>query len=105
MHYTNIVDISRDTYEKNSIETIVDNDQILCLNEKHIKEGLDHKQLREITIKYNSNHGKHRFKLVDQPRKCNRILIKEKLAIKVIMDLKLHQLINLDQLIHLNNMI
>ena len=60
----------------------------MCLNEKRIKEGFDHKKLREITIKYNSNHGKHRFKLVDQPRKCNTILIKEKLAIKVIMDFK-----------------
>ena len=39
-----MVDISRKTYKRNSIETIVDNDGILWLNEKHIKERLDHKK-------------------------------------------------------------
>ena len=38
------------TYEKNGIEAIVDNDGILWLNEKHIEKGLEHKNLREITI-------------------------------------------------------
>ena len=56
-----MVDISRKTYGKNGIETIVDNDGILWLNEKHIEEGLDHKNLREITIKYHSDHRKHRY--------------------------------------------
>ena len=50
-----LVDISRKTYERNGIETIVDNDGILWLNEKHIEEGLDHKNLQEITRKY-SDH-------------------------------------------------
>ena len=39
----NIVDISRKTYERNGIETIVDDYWILWLNEKHIEERLDHK--------------------------------------------------------------
>ena len=57
------------------------------LNEKQIEEGLDHKDLREITTKYNSNHRKHRYELVEEPKKrVNRIFIDEKLAIKVIMD-------------------
>ena len=38
-----MVDISRKTYEKIGIGTIVDNDGILWLNEKHIEEGLYHK--------------------------------------------------------------
>ena len=33
--------ISRKTYERNGIETIVDNDGILWLNEKHTEEELD----------------------------------------------------------------
>ena len=45
-----MVDISTKTYERNGIETIVDNDGILWLKEKHIEEGLDHKYLWEITI-------------------------------------------------------
>ena len=36
-------------YERNGIETMVDNDGILLLNEKHTEEELDHKTLREIT--------------------------------------------------------
>ena len=54
-----MVDISRKTYEKCGIETIVDNSGILWLNENHIEEGLDHKDLQEITIEYHSDHGKH----------------------------------------------
>ena len=34
-----MVDISRETYLRNITETIVDNDGILWLNEKHIEEG------------------------------------------------------------------
>ena len=87
MYYINIVDISRKTYGKNGIERIVDNDEMLRLNEKHIEEGLDHKHLREITTKYNSNHRKHRYELVEEPKKqVNIIFIGEKLAIKVTMD-------------------
>ena len=42
--------------------------------------------MREITIKYHSNHRKHRFELVEEPKKhVYRILRDEKLAIKVIM--------------------
>ena len=82
-----MVDISRKTYERNGKETIVHNDEILWLNEKHIEEGLDYKNLQEITTKYNSNHRKHRHKLVEEPTKqVNRIFVNEKLASKVIMD-------------------
>ena len=45
---------------RNGIETIVDNHGILCLNKKHIREGLVHKSLREVTSRYHSDHRKHR---------------------------------------------
>ena len=41
-----MVDISRKTYVRNGIEAIADNDGILWLNERHIEEGLNHKNLR-----------------------------------------------------------
>ena len=63
-----MVDISRKTYARNGIETIVDNDGILWLNEKYIEEGTYRKNLREITIKYHSNHRKHKYDLVDEPK-------------------------------------
>ena len=61
-----MVDISRKTYERNGIETIVDNDEIFWLNEKHIIEGLDHKNLQEITIKENANYRKHTYELAEE---------------------------------------
>ena len=49
---------------------------------EHIDEGLGHKNLRVATLKYLSNHRKHRYKLVDKPKKKgNRIFIDELLAI------------------------
>ena len=82
-----MVDISRKTYERNGIEAIVDNDRILWLNDKHIEEGLDHKNLQEITIKYHSDHRKHRYELETEPNKqCNRIFTDEILPVKVIMN-------------------
>ena len=81
-----MVDISRKTYERNGIETIVDKDGRLWLNEKHIEEGLNHKNMQGITTKYNPNHRKHRYEQVEKPKKqCNTIFIDKKLAIKVIM--------------------
>ena len=56
MHLANVADISRKTYEWNDIEKTVDRYEILWLNENHYKEGLDQKNLQEITKKYNSNH-------------------------------------------------
>ena len=59
----------------------------MWLTEKHIEEGLDHKKLREIKTKYNSNHRKHRNEPVEEPKKHdNKMFIDEILAIKVIMD-------------------
>ena len=39
-----MVDVSRRAYERNGIKAIVDNDEILWLNDRHIEEGLDHKK-------------------------------------------------------------
>ena len=51
-----MVEISRKKYEWRDTETIIENDGILRLNEKHIEEGLDHKNLGEIITKYHSDH-------------------------------------------------
>ena len=43
--------------------------------------------MQETATKYNSNHRKHRYELVQEPKKqVNRIFIYKKSAIKVIMD-------------------
>ena len=54
---------------------------------KHTEEGLDHKNLQKVTIKYHSDHRKHRYELAEEIKKqSNRIFKDEKLAIKVIID-------------------
>ena len=62
-----MVDISRERIEKNGLGTIVNNYEILSLNEKHLEEEFDHKNLWATTLKYLSNHRKHRYELVDKP--------------------------------------
>ena len=61
-----MVDISRKTYEKNGVETIIHNDGILWLNEKYIEEGLDHKNLGEITININRRTSRRTKKTTQQ---------------------------------------
>ena len=74
------------TYERNGVETIVDNDGILWLNEKHI-ERLDDKKLQVTTINNVLGHRKLRYKLWDKPKKQpNRVFIGREMATKVSMD-------------------
>ena len=57
-----MVDISRETYERNDIKTIIDMmEWNMWLNKKHIEEGLDHKNLTEFPMKYHSDHRKSRY--------------------------------------------
>ena len=59
----------------------------MWLNEKHIEEGIDHKNLQEVTTKYHSDHRNHRYELLEKTKKQSNItFIDEKFAIKVIMD-------------------
>ena len=41
-------------------------DGILGLNEKHIEEGLDHRNMREIIIRYHSDNRKHRYEIIEE---------------------------------------
>ena len=41
----------------------------MWLNQKHVEQELDHKNSQEITIKYHSDHRKHRYEVVTEPKK------------------------------------
>ena len=47
-----MADISRKTYERNGVETVLGNDGILWLHENYIEEELDHKNFWEIATKF-----------------------------------------------------
>ena len=71
-----MADVSRETYVKNEIETIIDNGWILWLNKNHIEQGL---KFVLNYIKNHSDHRKHTYELVDKPKQqCNGIFIDEK---------------------------
>ena len=61
-----ILKITKETWENNGIEVIVDSVNALWLNEKHIEEQLGHNNSQVITNKINK---KSRYELVDKPIK------------------------------------
>ena len=82
-----MVDISKKAYENNDTKVIVDGTGKLWLNEKHVEEKLGHKNVPVITNKHDPVYKKHRYKLVDKPKKKpNRRSLCSDLALKVIMD-------------------
>ena len=62
-----MVNINREMYQWNGIETLVDSNGILWSIEKQIKERLD-KKLQVATVKYIAGHKKHRYELADEPK-------------------------------------
>ena len=64
-----MVDKSREIYERNAIEIIEDDDEILWLNEKRIEDRSDHTNLVMDTRKNPSNHRKHRYRQVGKSKK------------------------------------
>ena len=91
-----IVYIGKETFENNDIEVIVDGIGTLWLNEKHMEEKLDHENLPVITNKYDPACNKHKYELVDKPKKqLNRRFWRCYLALKVIMDRRTEESCNL----------
>ena len=91
-----MVNITKETYENNGIETIVDSMGNLWRNEKHIEEELGHKNLPAITNKYDPVYKKHRYKLVNDPEKQpNRRFLSSNLALKIIMNWRTDESCNL----------
>ena len=52
IYYINMVGIDWKLYENNGVETVAVSDEKLWLNEKHMEEWLDHKNLPIITNKF-----------------------------------------------------
>ena len=91
-----MVDISKETYENNNIEAIIDGIGALWLNEKHIEEKLGHKNLPVITNKYDQEYKKRRYELVNEPKKqSNRRFLRSDLTLKVIMNCRTDESCNL----------
>ena len=82
-----MVNITKETYENNDIEVIIDRFGKLWLNEKHVEQQLGHKNLRTVTSKYDQIYRKCRYELIDESTKqSRRRFIRNDLALKIIMD-------------------
>ena len=82
-----IFNITKETFENNDIEVIVDSVNALWLNEKHIEGQLGHKNLQVITNKYDKIYKKSRYELVDKPiKQPNRKFLCVDVALKIVMD-------------------
>ena len=91
-----MVSINKETYENDNIEAIVDGNNVLWLNEKHIEEKLGHKTLADITNKYDQMYKNHRHELLNNPKKqSNRRFLRSDLALKIIMNCRTDELCNL----------
>ena len=65
-----MVNISKETNKRNSIETIIDSNKTMWFNEDNIEEKLNHKYLRMVTSKKIRNRiKKHRCRIVDESKK------------------------------------
>ena len=79
--------ITKETWENNGIEVIVDSVNALWLNEKNIEEKLGHKNLPVITNKYDKIYKKRRYELANKPiKQSDRRFLHDDLALKIIMD-------------------
>ena len=61
--------LAKKTYENNDTGVIVDRIGTLWLNEKHVEKKLGDRNLQVITNKYDPVYKKHRYELVDNPKK------------------------------------
>ena len=71
-----MVIISKKTYENNGIEVITDKCGELWLNERHVQQQLELKNLPSLRNKYNEEYKKCRYELIDDPIKqlCRRFI-------------------------------
>ena len=82
-----VLKITKETWENNGIEVIVDSVNALWLNEKNIEEKLGHKNLPVITNKYDKIYKKRRCDLVNKPiKQSDRRFLHIDLTSKIIMD-------------------
>ena len=91
-----IVNITKEMYENNGLEVITNNLNTLWLNEKHVEQQLEHKNLRAVTNKYDKEYRKHKYELIDEPiKQSHRKFIHSDLALKIIMDCRIDESCNL----------
>ena len=85
--YKRVLKIIKETWENNGIEVIVNCVNALWLNGKNIEEKSGHKNLPDITNKYDKIYKKRRCELVNKPiKQSDRRFLHINLALKIIMD-------------------
>ena len=81
-----MVNITKETYEESGIEVITDKFGKLWLNERHVQEKLELKNLPALSNKYDEKYKKCRYELNESTKQPNRRFIHIDLALKIIMN-------------------
>ena len=90
-----MVNIIKEKYENNGREVIKDKFGELWLNERHVQQKLERKNLPALINKY-AEYKKCRYELTDDPiKQSNRRFIRNDLALKIIMDCRTDESCNL----------
>ena len=91
-----MVNITKETFENNGIEVIVDTVNALWLIERHIGEQLGHENLPSVTNKYDKIYKKRRYELVDESiKQPYRNFLHIDLVLKIINDCRTDESCNL----------
>ena len=94
-----MVNITKQTYENNGMETMTDRFGKLWLNEKHVEQQLGHKNLPAATNQYDEKYKKCRYELIDEPKKQSyRRFLRNDLALKIIMNCRTDESCNLKKI-------
>ena len=82
-----MVNITKETYENNGIEVIIDKFGKLWLNGRHVQQQLGLKNLPALTNKYDEECKKCRYELINNLiKQSHRRFIRNDVALKIIMD-------------------
>ena len=90
-----MVNITKGTYGNKGIEVMTDKFGELWLNERHVQEQLEHKNLPAFKNKYDEEYKKCRFQLNESTKQSCRRFIHNDLALKIIMDRRTDKSCNL----------
>ena len=93
-----MVNITKGTYESNGIEVITVKFAESWLNERHIQQQLELKNLPALTKKYSEEYKKCRYEWTHDPiKESYRRFIRNDLALKIIMDCRTNESCNLER--------
>ena len=97
-----MVNITKETWERDGVEVIIFNGKKLLNDKQHIEQELEHSNLREITSKYPLGLRKQRQELEESDKQPCRRFLREDFAVQIIMDCRTTPAVNFKNRLEFN---